>query len=72
MSYPKYSVDLLVVRHNPSNKCKGAQTRPKVVREPENDKSDDREVNEEAISGHGPTVCKSTFLWLMQSTEKDC
>lgn len=65
ISYPKYSVDLLVMRHNPGNKCKGAQARPKVVREPENDKSNDTEVNEEAISSHGPTVCKSTFLWLV-------
>lgn len=61
------------MRPDPGDERERAQTRPDIVREPENDKREEREVAEEAISRHGPAICGRVILFrLVQSSKEDC
>lgn len=70
-TYTKDSVDLLVVRCNPSDECKRAKSCPDIVGEPVDGKGKQSRVPKEAIPTQSPTVGGCGILGLMQGTEQD-
>lgn len=70
-THPEQCVDLLIVWHNPCDKCKRAQTRPDVVWKPEQNERKNSEVGKEAITAHPPTIGRGIVLLFMQGAEKD-
>lgn len=66
---PEYRIHLLIVRDNPGDEGKGPQTSPYVVGEPEQDKREDCEIAEEAISAECPAVDRAVFLSLVEGPE---
>lgn len=71
-TYPEYRVDFLVMRHNPRDERKGAQTRPDIIWKEEEDESKNGKVPEETVPGECPAVCRGAVLGLVEGAEQDC
>lgn len=69
--YTKDSVDLLVVRRNPSDECKRTECRPDIVREPVDCKGKQSRVPKEAVPAQRPTIGGCPVLGFMEGTEQD-
>lgn len=70
-THPKYGVDFLVLRRDPRNESKCAQTCPDIVREPEQNKCKCCYVGKKAVSADSPPIDWCTAFRLVQSAEKD-